>query len=69
MFFINLKMEILKFSILCILYIIRHLLIPPKCTVSLIYIHLVHGSYIFQCLCTIIRENNYASSSKNQLLL
>jgi hypothetical protein len=44
-------------------------LIPTKWTVSIKYIHLMHISYMFRCLCTIIRDNLYTSSLKNQLLL
>jgi len=44
-------------------------LIPTECSVSVVYIHVMCISYMIQCLCTIIRENNYASSLKNQLLL
>jgi len=44
-------------------------LIPIKCTVSIIHIHLMRISYRFRCWCTIIRGENYATYWKNQLLL
>lgn len=44
-------------------------LIPTKSTESVTYIHSMTISYMFQCLCTIISENNYVSYFKNQLLL
>ena len=37
------------------------ILIPTKGTVPIIYVHLMRISYMFLCLCTIIREENYAS--------
>jgi len=44
-------------------------LIPTECAVSVVHIRVMCISYMLQCLYTIIRENNYASSLKNQLLL
>jgi hypothetical protein len=44
-------------------------LIPTKWTVSIKCTYLMHISYMFRCLCTIIRDSTYASSLKNQLLL
>ena len=44
-------------------------LIPTKWTVSIKCIHLMHISYMFRCLCTIIRDSTYAIFLKNQLLL
>jgi len=38
--------------------------IPTKCTMSVIYIHLMHICYMFQCLCAIIRKRNYTSTLK-----
>lgn len=35
--------------------------VPTECTVSSIYIYMMRNSYMFRCLCTIIREKNYAS--------
>jgi len=44
-------------------------LIPTKWTVSIKCIHLMHISYMFRCLCAIIRDSTYAIFLKNQLLL
>jgi hypothetical protein len=44
-------------------------LIPNKCIVSIMYIYLMHISYMFQCFCTIIRENNYATYASTVMTL
>jgi hypothetical protein len=41
------------------------ILTPTKCTISIIYIHLMCICYMFRCVCTVIRENNCASSWKS----
>jgi hypothetical protein len=45
------------------------ILIPTKRTISIIYTYLMRICYMYRHLYTIVRENNYASYLKNQLLL
>jgi hypothetical protein len=60
------KFESFQFRALCTS---DTLLIPTKSSVSITYLHLMSVSYMFRCLYTIIRENNYAGYLNNQLLL